>query len=80
MFPVFYRQALVSSPSESASNRNSEEQLLEKFLEKRAKFLSSKDASGIAIPYNFTFNKFFIILALSLSLIDVIGFKFRSLT
>ena len=80
VFLIFYREALLSSPSESASNRNSEEQLIEKFLEKSAKFLSGKDASCMATPCNFTLNKTFSILALSFSLIDVIGFKFCSLT
>ena len=75
MFLVFYKKALLSSPSESASNGNSEEQLLEKFLEKSAKFLSSKDANCMAIPCNFTFNKISTILALSFSLIDLIGFN-----
>ena len=79
MFLVFYREALLSSPSESASNRNSEEQLLKKFPEKSAKFLSSKDASCMAITCNFTFNKMFTIVALSFSLIDVTGFKFPPL-
>ena len=63
MFLVFYREALLSNSSESASIRNSEKQLLDKFLEKRAKFLSSKDASCMAIPCNFAFNKIFTILA-----------------
>ena len=80
MFLVFYREALLSSPSESATNRKLEEQLLEKFPEKSAKFLSSKDAGCVAIPYNFVFNKIFTILALSFSPIDVIGIKFPSLT
>ena len=50
-----------------ATNRNSEEQLLQ------------KDASCMAITFNFIFNKMLLILALSFSLIDVTGFKFRFL-
>ena len=72
MFLVFYREALLS---ESASNRKSDEQLLEKFQEKTAQFLSSKDANCMAIPRNFTFNKISTILTLSFSLIDLIGFN-----
>ena len=80
MFVVFYREALLSSPSESASNKNLEEQLLEKFPEKSAKFLFSKDASCMALPCNFTFNKMLAILALSFPLAEVNRFEFRSLT
>ena len=69
----------LSSPSESDSNINLEEQLLEKFPEKTAKFLSSKDASWMTLPCNFTFNKVFAILALSFSLVEVTGFEFLSL-
>ena len=69
----------LSSPSESDSNINLEEQLLEKFPEKTAKFLSSKDASCMTLPCNFTFNKVFAVLALSFSLVEVTGFEFRSL-
>ena len=65
VFLVFYREALLSSRSKSISNRNSEEQSLEKFLEKSAKFLSSKYVSCMAISCNFTFNEIFTILALS---------------
>ena len=79
VFLVFYRKALLCSPSESASNRNSEEQFLKKFLEKvQGSFLVKMQAVW-PWPCNFTFNKIFIILALSFSLIDLIGFKFHCL-
>ena len=65
VFLDFHRVTLLSSFSESATNRNSEEQLLLKLPEKSAKCLSSKDVSCMAITCNFTFNKTFTILALS---------------
>ena len=40
--------------------------------------ISGKDANCMAIACNFTFSKVLNILALSISLIDVTGFKFLS--
>ena len=74
------REALLSSISEPATNRNLEEQLLKKSPEKTTTFFCSKDATCIAITWNFTSSKAFTNLALLLLLIDLVGFKFRSLT